>query len=62
MDQVSVVDCPVIPVAVCNTSKLFEDHKPIVKKAPVVIEFGEPVQSFKNPSVRILSSHECSIS
>ena len=35
--------CPIIPISVNNTSKVFEDHFPSIKKAPVVVEFGEPV-------------------
>ena len=34
---------PVIPVAFNNTSALFEDHFPFIKKARVVVEFGKPI-------------------
>ena len=35
--------CDVIPFAVVGTSAIFEDHKPFVKKARVVLAFGEPI-------------------
>ena len=35
--------CPIIPVSINNSSALFEDHFPYVKKAPVIIEYGEPI-------------------
>ena len=35
--------CPIIPVSINNSSALFEDHLPYVKKAPVIIEYGEPI-------------------
>lgn len=39
----SKANCPVIPVAISNTSRLFEDHFPIVKPGHVIIEYGKPV-------------------
>ena len=36
-------DCPIIPVAFNNTSAIFEDQFPFVKKAKVIVEFGEPI-------------------
>lgn len=35
--------CPIIPVAISNSSALFEDHFPKIKAAPVVIEYGKPI-------------------
>ena len=35
--------CPIIPVSINNSSALFEDHLPYVKKAPVIIEYGKPI-------------------
>ncbi len=35
--------CPIIPVAFSNTDALYELHKPWIKKAKVVVHFGEPV-------------------
>ena len=41
--------CPIIPVSINNSSALFEDHLPYVKKAPVIIEYGEPIYVKKLP-------------
>lgn len=35
--------CPIIPVAISNSSALFEDHFPRIKPVPVTIEYGEPI-------------------
>ena len=35
---------PIVPVAINNSSACFEDHKPRVKKAHVVIEYGKPIE------------------
>lgn len=35
--------CPIIPVAINNTSAIFEDQFPKVRKAHVVIEYGKPI-------------------
>ena len=35
--------CPIVPVAIINSSAVFEDHLPRVKAAPVIIEYGEPI-------------------
>ncbi|HEX3022069.1 MAG TPA: lysophospholipid acyltransferase family protein [Lachnospiraceae bacterium] len=35
--------CPIIPVSMNNTDNIFETHLPWVKKAHVVLEFGEPI-------------------
>lgn len=36
-------NCPIIPVALCNTSALFENQFPKIKSAKVIIEFGDPI-------------------
>lgn len=35
--------CPIIPVAMNNNAAIFEAHTPKIKRAHVVIEFGEPI-------------------
>mgnify|MGYP004449511577 CR=1 FL=1 len=35
--------CPIVPVSMNNTRAVFEAQAPIVKKAQVVIEYGEPI-------------------
>ena len=35
--------CPVVPIAINNTSAIFEDHFPKIKKTQVVIEYGKPI-------------------
>lgn len=35
---------PIVPVAINNSSACFEDHKPRVKKAHVIIEYGKPIE------------------
>lgn len=35
--------CPIVPVALNNTSAMFEDQFPKVKPRHVVIEYGEPI-------------------
>lgn len=34
---------PIVPLTLVNTAQIFEDHFPKVKKATVVIDFGQPV-------------------
>jgi len=36
--------CPIVPVATINTSRIFEDHFPTVRKTDVTIEFAPPVR------------------
>ena len=36
---------PVIPVTIVGMGDVFEDHFPRVKRAPVVIEFGDPIET-----------------
>lgn len=35
--------CPVIPIALNNSSAIWEEHLPRIKKAHVVIEYGKPI-------------------
>lgn len=35
--------CTIVPMAICNTSAVFEDHKPFIKPAHVIVEFLEPI-------------------
>ena len=35
--------CPIVPMALTNTSAIFEDHFPKVKKTTVIIEYSEPI-------------------
>lgn len=36
---------PVVPVTIVNTGDILEDHFPKMKRVPVVIEFGEPIET-----------------
>jgi len=36
-------DVPIVPITLNNTSAIFEDHFPKIKKATVVIEYGKPI-------------------
>ena len=35
--------CPIIPIALNNTSAIFEDHLPRLKKTHVIIEYCDPI-------------------
>ena len=35
--------CPIIPVAISNTSAILEDHAPFIRSQNVTITFGEPI-------------------
>ena len=35
--------CPIIPVSINNTSAIFEDQFPIMKKTHVILEYGTPI-------------------
>lgn len=35
--------CPIIPMALTNTSAIFEDHFPRVKPTTVILEYGAPI-------------------
>ena len=35
--------CPIVPVAIVNSSAVFEDHFPKVKPVPVILEYGDPI-------------------
>ncbi len=34
---------PIIPMSIVNSAAVFEDHLPWIKKATVIIEYGEPI-------------------
>lgn len=36
-------DVPVVPMTIVNSGAIFEDHLPRIKKATVIIEYGEPI-------------------
>ena len=35
-------DCLIVPVAMTNTSQIFEDHIPFVRRTDVILEYGKP--------------------
>lgn len=35
--------CPIIPICINNSSAIWEEHLPFIKKSHVVIEFGKPI-------------------
>lgn len=35
--------CPIVPIAIHNSSAIFEDHFPKIKPAKVVVEYGKPI-------------------
>lgn len=35
--------CPIVPVAITNANKVFEDHLPWIKSTEMTIEYGEPI-------------------
>ena len=35
--------CPIVPVAITNANKVFEDHLPWIKSNEMTIEYGEPI-------------------
>lgn len=35
--------CPVVPIAITNTAQIWEAHMPAIKKAHVIIQYGEPI-------------------
>lgn len=35
--------CPIVPVAICNTAAIFEDHFPKIKPAHVIVEYLDPI-------------------
>lgn len=42
--------CPIVPVSICNTIQIWEGHLPWIRKARVVIEFGEPIRQEDIPT------------
>ena len=41
--------CPIIPFAITNSSKLFEDHMPFVRPCDIIIEYGKPIYPAELP-------------
>ena len=41
--------CPIIPFAITNSSKLFEDHMPCVSPCDIIIEYGKPIYPAELP-------------
>lgn len=39
----SKTGCPIIPVAIAGTRKVFEDHAPFLRRGQVRVAFGEPI-------------------
>lgn len=35
--------CAIIPMAICNTSEIFENHFPKIKPCHVILEYGKPI-------------------
>lgn len=35
--------CPIVPIAMCNTAEIFENHLPKIKPCHVIIEYGDPI-------------------
>lgn len=35
--------CPIIPIALTNSSEIFENHFPKIKPAKVILEYGDPI-------------------
>ena len=35
--------CPIVPVAITNSDKVFEDHLPWIKSNRMTIEYGDPI-------------------
>ena len=51
--------CAIIPVAISNTDACFENHKPWIRKAHVVIEYGSPIypKELTKEQQKFLGSH-----
>ncbi len=35
--------CAIVPIAICGTDDIFENHFPWVRSADVIVEYGEPI-------------------
>ena len=35
--------CPIVPVAVCHASEVFEDHLPFIHGKRIIVEYGDPI-------------------
>lgn len=43
MKLASKTGCPIIPVAITNSSAVLEDHFPFIKSAKMIVEYGTPI-------------------
>ena len=37
--------CPIVPMTIANAEQIFEAHSPCIRKAKVIIEYGEPIET-----------------
>lgn len=51
--------CPIIPVSISNSNAVWEDHLPFMRKAHVIIEFGQPIltKDLTKEDRRFLAAH-----
>ena len=42
--------CPIVPIAISNTDDIFEKHSPWIRRAKVVIHYGEPINMKELPA------------
>ncbi len=52
---------PVIPITIVNSAGLFEDHFPKIKKATVILSYGEPIyiNELDKETKKNIGSHVC---
>lgn len=51
--------CPIVPVAICNSVNILEQHMPWVRSTHVVIEYGEPIDpsAFSKADQKKIGTH-----
>lgn len=56
-------DCLIVPVALINTSQIFEDHIPFVRRTNVVMEYGKPFRpsELTKEQKKVIGSYTSSI-
>lgn len=37
--------CPIVPITVNNTDAIYEKHRPLIRSAHVIIEYGKPIET-----------------
>ena len=47
--------CDIIPISIVNTSAIFEDNFPKIKKAHVIIEYGKPIPTAGLPREELVA-------